>query len=270
MDVTIHKTMFASARRFRFLNLAAPRIGVHGGDWVSAWWCLLVAEWNISQPIAWRARCFFLQLRGDTLTKIGVPWDIMRIHSSLRMFTLEMHKLVTAVVGQIDWGNPWQGLSSRWEQSWTPFMRQAAKNRWRCYSRLWGERLVLDRRSKVDRGKHGASIDRQEDESEGSDGESGSHIATDSSSDSSSGDEKERALVPRQFLPPVEPEGRSFVRHVKSKMHHYLANGMQNVLVCGRSNVTVWEGHKSEVWFRSVSLLSGVFGKNQNSSLMLT
>ena len=37
MDVAIHKTMFASARRFRFLNLAAPGLGVHGTDWVSQW-----------------------------------------------------------------------------------------------------------------------------------------------------------------------------------------------------------------------------------------
>ena len=37
MDVTIHKTMFAAARRFRFLNLAAPGVGVHGNDWVGAW-----------------------------------------------------------------------------------------------------------------------------------------------------------------------------------------------------------------------------------------
>ena len=37
MDVTVHKTMFSSARRFRFLNLAAPGIGVAGGDWIGAW-----------------------------------------------------------------------------------------------------------------------------------------------------------------------------------------------------------------------------------------
>ena len=35
MDVAIHKTMFASARRFRFLNLAARGLGVQGTDWVS-------------------------------------------------------------------------------------------------------------------------------------------------------------------------------------------------------------------------------------------
>ena len=37
MDVSVHKTMFASARRFRYLNLAAPGLGVHGTDWVSKW-----------------------------------------------------------------------------------------------------------------------------------------------------------------------------------------------------------------------------------------
>ena len=37
MDVAVHKTMFASARRFRYLNLAAPGLGVHGTDWVSKW-----------------------------------------------------------------------------------------------------------------------------------------------------------------------------------------------------------------------------------------
>ncbi len=37
MDVAIHKTMFASARSFRFLNLAAPGLGVHGSEWVSKW-----------------------------------------------------------------------------------------------------------------------------------------------------------------------------------------------------------------------------------------
>ena len=37
MDVTIHKTMHAASRRFRFLNLTAPGVGVHGNDWVGAW-----------------------------------------------------------------------------------------------------------------------------------------------------------------------------------------------------------------------------------------
>ncbi len=37
MDVAVHKTMFASARRFRYLNLAAPGLGVHGTGWVSKW-----------------------------------------------------------------------------------------------------------------------------------------------------------------------------------------------------------------------------------------
>ena len=38
MDVAVHKTMFSSARRFRYLNLlAAPGLGVHGTDWVSKW-----------------------------------------------------------------------------------------------------------------------------------------------------------------------------------------------------------------------------------------
>ena len=30
MDIAIHKTMHAAARRFRFLNLTAPGVGVHG------------------------------------------------------------------------------------------------------------------------------------------------------------------------------------------------------------------------------------------------
>ena len=37
MDATIHKTMHAASRRFRFLNLTAPGVGVHGNDWVGAW-----------------------------------------------------------------------------------------------------------------------------------------------------------------------------------------------------------------------------------------
>ena len=36
-DVAIHKTMHAAARRFRFLNLTAPGLGVHGTNWVSHW-----------------------------------------------------------------------------------------------------------------------------------------------------------------------------------------------------------------------------------------
>ena len=36
-DVAIHETMHASARRFRFLNLTAPGLGVHGTNWVSHW-----------------------------------------------------------------------------------------------------------------------------------------------------------------------------------------------------------------------------------------
>ena len=35
--VEIHKTMHAAARRFRFLNLTAPGLGVHGTNWVSHW-----------------------------------------------------------------------------------------------------------------------------------------------------------------------------------------------------------------------------------------
>ena len=37
IQVVIHKTMHASARRFRFLSLVAPGRGVHGGDWVRCW-----------------------------------------------------------------------------------------------------------------------------------------------------------------------------------------------------------------------------------------
>ena len=37
MQVAVHKTMFASARRFRFLDLVAPGVGVHGDDWVQQW-----------------------------------------------------------------------------------------------------------------------------------------------------------------------------------------------------------------------------------------
>ena len=36
-DVSIHKTMHSAARRFRFLNLTAPGLGVHGSDWVTQW-----------------------------------------------------------------------------------------------------------------------------------------------------------------------------------------------------------------------------------------
>ena len=32
-DEAIHKTMHAAARRFRFLNLTAPALGVHGSEW---------------------------------------------------------------------------------------------------------------------------------------------------------------------------------------------------------------------------------------------
>ena len=37
MQVAVHKTMFASARRFRFLDLVAPGVGVHGDNWVQQW-----------------------------------------------------------------------------------------------------------------------------------------------------------------------------------------------------------------------------------------
>ena len=37
MQVAVHKTMFASARRFRFLDLVAPGLGVHGDNWVQQW-----------------------------------------------------------------------------------------------------------------------------------------------------------------------------------------------------------------------------------------
>ena len=70
----------------------------------------------------------------------------------------------------------------------------------------------------------------------------GSHVTTDSSeSDSDSDHEEDRLLVPRVFLPPKPPEGCFFVRHVCSKMLHYMSHDIRVVLVCGRQKTASYE-----------------------------
>ena len=67
MGVTIHKTMFAAARRFRFLNLAAPGVGVHGNDWVGAWLqCMVTLSID---PYSGNSSCL-MPAPGDD----GRPW----------------------------------------------------------------------------------------------------------------------------------------------------------------------------------------------------
>ena len=58
------------------------------------------------------------------------------------------------------------------------------------------------------------------------------HVTTCSSSSSDS--EVEREVVVRQFAPPMAPAGYTFVKHSKSKLLHYVADGMLRVLACGR------------------------------------
>ena len=70
----------------------------------------------------------------------------------------------------------------------------------------------------------------------------GSHVTTDSSeSDSDEDREEEPLLVPRVFLPPKPPDGCFFVRHVRSKMLHYMRHDNRVVLVCGRQKTASYE-----------------------------
>lgn len=70
------------------------------------------------------------------------------------------------------------------------------------------------------------------------DGVNSEHVTTDSSSDSDS--EGEREVVHRQFLPPVAPDGFSFLKHKKSKLLHYIAEDIKKTLACGRLRTDVY------------------------------
>ena len=65
------------------------------------------------------------------------------------------------------------------------------------------------------------------------------HVTTDSSSSSDSTNERE--VVHRQFEPPKAPSGYSFVKHKKSKLLHYIADGLFKTLACGRNRSDAYE-----------------------------
>ena len=289
MDVTIHKTMLASARRFRFLNLAAPGVGVHGGDWIEAWIqcmmtlnidphsadgvCMMPAPGDDGKPLKCavetdEAGCWLRLIlgekpkRSDSARKISThslkstmlsfaakrgyshqdrlsmghhahPFKIADVYArdaqarDLRL----LDKLIEEIRNKVFL--PDESRAGRL----APAKKQRTEDATLDEMDDWD--LVEDQKSGKE--KQVGLRDPKIVETVESDDESGSHITTDSSSDDSSGEEEERTLIPRKFYPPVAPAGHVFVKHVKSKMHHYLADGMQNVLVCGRTKTAVYE-----------------------------
>ena len=289
MDVTIHKTMFSSARRFRFLNLAAPGVGVHGGDWIEAWVqcmitlnidphsadgvCMMPAPGDDGKPLKRavetdEAGCWLRLIlgekpkRSDSARKISThslkstmlsfaakrgyshqdrlsmghhahPFKIADVYArdaqarDLRL----LDKLIEEIRNKVFL--PDESRAGRL----APAKKQKTEDATLEEMDDWD--LVEDQKSRKE--KQVGLCDPKLVETVDSDDESGSHITTDSSSDDSSGEEEERTLIPRKFYPPVAPAGHVFVKHVKSKMHHYLADGMQNVLVCGRTKTAVYE-----------------------------
>lgn len=291
MDITVHKTMFSSARRFRFLNLAAPGIGVSGGDWIGAWLkcmltlsidphsvggaCMMPAPGDDGRPLKRavetdEAGCWLRLIlgekpkRSDSARKLSThslkstmlsfaakrgyahqdrlsmghhahPFKIADVYArdaqarDLRL----LDKLIQEIRDKTflpDESRAGRFSAVKKQRTDDAFDLDSDEREWD---------LIDD--SKPTSGGLDASAVHPPVETVDSDEDSGSHITTDSSSDDSSGEEEPRALVQKQFLPPVAPAGHVFVKHSKSKMHHYLADGMQHVLVCGRAKTAVYE-----------------------------
>ena len=291
MEVTIHKTMFSSARRFRFLNLAAPGVGVSGGDWIGAWLqcmltltidphsvdgaCMMPAPGDDGRPLkraveSDEAGCWLRLILG------AKP---KRSDSSRKLSTHSLKSTMLSFAAKRGYAHQDRlsmGHHAHPFKIADVYARDAQARDLRLLDRLIQEirsktflpdESRAGRFSAVKKQKTDEAIDLDMEEKEwnlieeskpaserrevnlvqppvetvDSDEDSGSHITTDSSSDDSAGEEEPRALVQRQFLPPVAPAGYAFVKHSKTKMHHYLADGMQHVLACGRAKTAVYD-----------------------------
>ena len=281
MHVSVHKTMFASARRFRFLNLVAPGRGIHGGDWVRCWMdslravginpydpehgCLMPAPDSYGHPLkraveTEEAGAWLRLLIGEHVNKAEStrPVSSHSLKSTMLSFaskrgishqdrlSLGHHshpfkmadvyardaqardlRLMDKLIAEIRSGYfcPDESRAGRFHESKRLKVDATAQvetelastvgepdddQKWALLEDGYDPSVVPDRQAEV------------EDD----------HVTTCSSSSSES--EVEREVVVRQFAPPTAPAGYTFVKHSKSKLLHYVEDGMLRVLACGR------------------------------------
>ena len=281
MHVPVHKTMHASARRFRFLNLVAPGRGIHGGDWVKCWidslkaigidphdaqhGCLMPAPDCYGQPLqraveTEEAGAWLRLLIGEHEKKLESSRPIsshslkstMLSYASKRgighqdRLSLGHHshpykmadvyardaqardlRLMDKLISEIRSGYfcPDESRAGRFHESkrLRPDQTVAVKETLATTLDDFEDDLEPDFLAD--------DLEQQPDAIKDFDGEE-EHVTTGSSSSSES--EAEREVVIRQFAPPVAPSGYTFVKHSKSKLLHYVADGMLRVLACGR------------------------------------
>lgn len=282
MLVGIHKTMFASARRFKFLNLAAPGKGVHGGDWVSSWLsclktlginpfaedhgCLMPAPDCNGVPLRRaidtdEAGCWLRLLLGEPANKedgdrlisshslkstmlsyaakrgVSHPDRLSLGHHAHPFKMADVYardaqardlRILDSLIEEIRAGRfiPDASRAGRLVSS----KKQRTSEPEEIEGALDGEGHQSDQNLEEDNmsllaadGKEAEQL--QDDDCEG-------HVTTDSSSDSSSEDDRE--VVEKQFLPPTAPDGYNFLKHSKSKLLHYIQDGYEKTLACGR------------------------------------
>ena len=292
MDIAIHKTMHAAARRFRFLNLTAPGVGVHGSDWVGAWMqcmvtlnidphsangsCLMPAPGDDGRPLkraveSDEAGCWLRLLLGEAVKRCDSVRKLSShsLKSTMLSFAAKRGYSLPDRLSMGHHAHPFKMADV--------YARDAQARDLRLLDSLIAEirakrflpdesragRMVSAKKQKGDKvlsdgdGDDSFSLVDERvldvetkgatelsDGGELSQGESdgGSHVTTDSSeSDSDEDREEERLLVPRVFLPPKPPDGCFFVRHVRSKMLHYMRHDNRVVLVCGRQKTASYE-----------------------------
>ena len=241
MDVAVHKTMFASARRFRY---GKPLARALESDEAGCWLRLLIGEKlgrsESSRPISSHSlkatMLSFAAKRGishqdrlslghhvhpyqmaDVYARDAAARDLRLLDFLIKEVRCGAFKPDESRAGRLDFSkrqkaDDFTGVSDLHE----PFDFIGDINK---------EHGQLDLDAEIVEGQAMKAGDGG-DEAEG-------YVTTDSSS--SDTDEGERELVQRQFYPPVAPERFSFVQHQKSKLLHYIRDGNVKVLACGRN-----------------------------------
>ena len=289
LQVIIHKTMHASARRFRFLSLVAPGRGVHGGDWVRSWLdnlqalgidfendkhgCLMPAPDVNGQPLqravdTEEAGAWLRLLLGENLEKANSS-RVISSHSLKSTMLSYAAKRGLSRPDRLSLGHhsgPYkmtdvyardaQARDLRLMDKLVSEIRsgyfcpdESRAGRFHDSKRLKTSDAVHNEPEHVD-GMDGSDEDRetgfgsdtrspkQNVPDEDTASETG-HVTTDSSSSSDSAEQRE--MVQRQFEPPKAPPGYSFVKHKKSKLLHYVADGVFKSLACGRNKSDAYE-----------------------------
>ena len=246
MEVYIHKTMHSSAKRFRFLDLAASGIGFSGTDWIATW-VSVMEDLGIDYGHQKPGKCL-MPAPGEDDIPCSRPLDCSEVGTWLRLLLGEQAKRTESrrlrLILEIR-----SGVFMPDETRAGRFSTQAMVDH---VSDVGFENFLEDEAERFD---VDASV-QQTFQTSFDNLASQDFQEPDSYDTSGTSDSDEESVELQQekpiFFPPEPPEGFKFVQHKRTKTLHLVDHRFPSSTNCGRMVDSNYHGEASVRWDSAV------------------